>query len=121
MADDGFSVENLRVKDLPPLEPGAAKPRRRSREFVQLSRRQLSILRQGRASAPAWNVFAELVWLSWKAGGKPIKFSNHSLGELGISHDSRTRAVRELEKLELIRIDRAAPRKSPILTVLNQI
>jgi hypothetical protein len=119
MADDGFSVENLRVKDLPPLDPAVAKPRRRSREFVQLSRRQLAILRQGRASAPAWNVFAELAWLSWKAGGKSIKFTNHSLAEMNISRDSRTRAIRDLERLGLIRINHALPRKSPVLTVLD--
>jgi hypothetical protein len=119
MADDGFSVENLRVKNLPPLNPAVAKPRRRSREFITLSRQQLAILRGGRASAAAWNVFAELVWLSWKSGGKPLKFTNHCLDELGISHDSRTRAIRELEKLRLIKIDRAVPRKSPVLTVLE--
>jgi hypothetical protein len=117
MADDGFSVENLRVKDLPPPNPAVAKPRRRT--FITLSRRQLAILRGGRASAAAWNVFAELVWLSWKSGGKPLKFTNHYLDELSISHDSRTRAIRELEKLGLIKIDRAMPRKSPVLTVLE--
>ncbi len=119
MDDSDFNVENLRVKDLPPLDPATAKPRRRPREFITLSRRQLAILRAGRASAAAWNVFAELVWLSWKSGNTPLKFTNHCLGELGISHDSRTRAIRELERLRLIKIDRAMPRKSPVLTVLE--
>lgn len=114
---DDFNVENLRLKELPPPpEPKAAKPRRRE-NFVQISRKQLAILRQGRASAAAWNVFVELVWLSWKGCGQPMKFTNHCLDELGFSHDSRSRAIRELEELHLIRIDRATPRKSPVITV----
>jgi hypothetical protein len=121
MADTDFNVENLRVKDLPPIEPRVTKPRRRRHEFVQISRRQLAILRQGKASAAAWNVFAELVWLSWKDDGKPIKFTNYGLAGMNISHDSRTRAIRELEKLGLIRIDHvlSRKRKSPMLTVLE--
>lgn len=40
MDDTDFCVENLRIKDLPPLEPGIAKPRRRQREFVMISQEQ---------------------------------------------------------------------------------
>ena len=116
--DADFSVENLRVKDLPPPGPEVAKPHRRRRdEFVQLSRRQLAVLRQGKASAAAWNVFAELVWLSWKGGGKPFKFSRQAMGELGISHDSGVRAVHALADLGLIDFRQPTVRSSLVITV----
>jgi hypothetical protein len=114
-------MDDWAAKRIAELEAAAPKKRKKKveREFVQISRKQLAILRRGRAKAAAWNVFAELVWLSWKAGGKSIKFTNHSLAEMNISHGSRTRAIRELVKLGLVRIDRSTPRKSPILTVLQ--
>jgi hypothetical protein len=117
--DTDFSVENLRIKDLPPLDPEVAKPRRRQREFVQLSRKQLAVLRQGRAraSAAVWNVFIELVWLSWKGGDKPFKFSRRAMGELGISHDSGVRAVHALGDLGLIGFSQPTVRSSLIITV----
>jgi hypothetical protein len=122
-SDDNFSVEKLRLKGpLPPLpedHPAQAKTKRQRREFVIISHKQLAILRKGRASAAAWNVFMELLWLSWRSDGNQIKFTNHCLDRLGIIRSTRVRAIRELAKLGLVRIVRAAPKKSPILIVLD--
>ena len=55
MADADFNVENLRIKDLPQLDPAVAKPRRRQqREFVMMSRWQFDQLsKAGQFGAPS--------------------------------------------------------------------
>lgn len=124
MVADDFDddIDKLLVKGPPPPLPDSVpiQSRRQNREhsFVQISRGQLAILRKGHASGAAWNVFVELAWLSWKANGKPFKFSNHHLDELNLSHDSRARAIRELGKLGLIKVEgRAKIGKSPSITL----
>ena len=117
MANTDFNVESLRIKELPPLDPAVAKPRRRRREFVMITRRQLAALRQGKASGTAWNVFAELVWLDWEGKGKPFKFSRQVMSELGISHDSGGRALRALAELGLISVNQPTARSQPRVTV----
>jgi hypothetical protein len=117
-----FTAENLRLKEpLPPLPEDSARAKKsaKRRDFVMISYKQLTILREGRANAAAWNVFAELVWLSWRNDGKPIKFTNHCLDRLGIIRDTRVRAIRELAKLGLVKVISAKPRKSPVLVVLD--
>jgi hypothetical protein len=119
-----FDIEKLRLPPnlaLPPKPAAAAKSQQQQREFVQISRGQLTVLRRGKATLAAWNVLIELIWLTWKKSGKPsgvsIRLTNK--GQLCISPDSKTRAIGELAKLGLVRIDRAAPRQSPMATVLE--
>ena len=83
MADDGFSVENLRVKDLPPLDPAVAKPRRQQqREFVMVTRTQFDRLSQASCAA-AERVFLHLLFLTWRPQdrGKPKILANAAPGE----------------------------------------
>jgi hypothetical protein len=110
-------MDDWAAKRLAELEAAAPKKRKRKTEsFVKIARKQLAILRQGKASAAAWNVFVELAWLSWKSGGKPFKFGNYHLNELNISHDSRRRAIRELERLGLIQIETRPGKRTPIVS-----
>ncbi len=99
----------------------AVQRQKRDDYFVQISRNQLATLRKGRASAAAWSVFAELLWIRWnpKSRNKPLKFTNHLLDELAISrNDSKTRAIKELNVLGLIRGGLGGVRKSPIIEIL---
>jgi hypothetical protein len=117
MADTDFNVENLRVKELPPLEPGVTKPRRRSREFVILSREQSDRLCKARHFA-AERVFLHLLFLTWSAPNKPVALANAELARKGIDRHTKRRALLELEALGLIRVEWRY-KKSPITTVLG--
>ena len=121
MADSDFSVENLRLPaDFGvPAKTVEPKPRRQKRDdlFVQISLKQLAILREGRAHASAWSVFADLVRLSWEEGGKPFKYSREAMCEVSTSHDSGARAIHTLAKLGLISFTQPTVRSSFVVTV----
>jgi hypothetical protein len=114
----GFSLDKFKTKPRAAGDPAVAKPRRhRHDNFVQISRKQLAILRQGKAHASVWNVFAELVWLDWDGGGKPFKFSRKAVGKLNISHDSGARAIHMLAELGLISFNQPTAQSSFVVTV----
>jgi len=117
MADDGFNVDNLRVKDLPPLDPAAAKPRRQNREFVRLTREQFDRLTKAKRPSTE-RVFLHLLFLTWRSPDKPVVLANTGLVAKGIDRHAKRRALLELEALGLIRVERRY-RKSPIITVLG--
>ena len=117
MADDGFSVENLRVKDLPPLDPAIARPRRRSREFVMMSREQSDRLDKA-VNFGTERVFRHLLFLDWRAPGKPLQVGNIALAKKGIDRRVKWRALRELETLGLI-VVKWPSKRSPVVTVLG--
>ncbi len=58
-----------------------------------------------------------LIYEYWRNGGQAIRLSNAMLAGDGITRKSKWRALRELEQLGLIRIERHR-RKSPVVTVL---
>jgi hypothetical protein len=117
MADTDFSVENLRVKELPPPDPTAAKPRRRSREFVMVSREQADRLGKARHFA-AERVFLHLLFLTWRAPGKPVRLANAELKQISVGRCIKRYVLLELEALRLIRVEWRY-KKSPIVTVLH--
>jgi hypothetical protein len=117
MADDGFSVENLRVKDLPPLDPAVAKPRRQTREFVRLTREQFDRLAKAKCFGTE-RVFLHLLFLTWRSPDKPVVLANAELAAKGVDRHAKRRALLELEALGLIRVE-WRPKKSPIVTVLG--
>jgi hypothetical protein len=63
-------------------------------------------------------VFRHLQFLSFKAGGKPVRLANITLWRKGISRYTKLRALQELEELGLIQMTRR-PRKSPEIIVLT--
>ena len=56
----------------------------------------------------------------WKGEAKPFKLANGMLEYDGISHDSKTRALKELEQRGLVAVD-WRDRKSPIITQVHDI
>ena len=58
-----------------------------------------------------------IIHLDWKAQGRPVKLTNGALNSYGISRRAKWRALAELERLDLISIERR-PRKSPIIRIL---
>jgi hypothetical protein len=59
-----------------------------------------------------------LLHLHWKSDGKPFKLANGMLEYDGVSRFSKVRALRDLERRELIRVEWRG-RKSPIVQVLG--
>jgi hypothetical protein len=56
--------------------------------------------------------------LNWKAHNRPFKLANGALAEIGVSRQSKWRALRALEQRGLIEVQ-SAPGKSPTITVLG--
>jgi hypothetical protein len=118
MADTNFNVESLRIKELPPLDPAVAKPRRR-REFVMVSRWQFDRLCKAKHFA-AERVFLHLLFLTWRSPRKSVRLANAGLKQKGVSRYIKRRVLRELEASGLIGADWQS-RKSPTVTVLDGI
>jgi hypothetical protein len=122
MADTDFNVENLRIKDLPPLNPAVAKPRRQQqREFIMVTQEQSDRLDKA-ANLGTERVFRHLLFLTWREwrtrAGKPVTLANAELARKGVDRRTKWRALLELEALGLIRMERRY-KKSPIVTVLG--
>jgi hypothetical protein len=57
-----------------------------------------------------------LLHLSWKAEGRPVLLGNVALQQLGIDRFKKRRALKALERMGLISVERH-PRKSPRVTL----
>ena len=116
MRDDPFNLASLMI-DAPPLATTPAKARRSKRGFVMVP-----LAWKNRLSAACnvctLKVALELLFRHWKTGGKPILLANAAMGQLGVRRHSKWRALRELEALGLIKVERR-PRKSPKVIVLD--
>jgi hypothetical protein len=113
-----FSVDNWRITEpLPASDPAVAKPRRREREFVMVSREQSDRLAKATHFA-AERVFLHLLFLTWRSPDKPVRLGNASLTDKAVDRYTKRRVLRELEALGLIRVE-WRPKKSPIVTVLG--
>jgi len=95
-----------------------AKPKRtRQGQFVRVPLIWVDRLRGGRCRG-SYRLALHLLFHHWKSDGKPIKLSNVILAELGVGGGkAKWRALSELERLKLVRIDRR-PKRSPVVTIL---
>jgi hypothetical protein len=93
------------------------KIRKRREQFTMLPMRWYEKLANpvptGRCTClVAWYV----LHLHWKNHGRPFKLANGMLEYDGISHDSKTRSLKELERRGLITVE-WRPKRSPIVHV----
>jgi hypothetical protein len=93
------------------------KIRKRREQFVQVPWTWIERLAKTQ-SANTYRVALHLLYLHWKSNGDPIKLANGMLAMGGVTRFSKWRALRELEQLGLIRMERR-PRKSPTITVVG--
>jgi hypothetical protein len=70
----------------------------------------------GTMHAPAMLVTIELLYAHWKTGSTTVPLSNGRLTKLGISRETKRRALRRLEKAGLITVERHSGR-SPRVTL----
>ena len=92
--------------------------KKRQRQFVKLPLGLVDkVARHSRDNTFA--VLCHLLHLDWKQGGGPIKVPNGFLDKLGIGRGAKSRALRKLERLGIISVERR-DRKSPIVTITNR-
>jgi hypothetical protein len=122
MDDDPFDLEKLRMPigevQIGPSAKAAADriARRREREFVRFPRVWEKRL-EATDSANTYRVALFVLFRHWKADGKPFVLSNIAMSTGGVARQGKWRALRELERLGLIRVEER-PKKSPLVTVL---
>jgi hypothetical protein len=69
------------------------------------------------AAASTQDVARHLLREHWRNGGRSFKLANKALAKRGTSPNGKLRALKELERLGLINVERGLYR-SPIVTVL---
>lgn len=118
MKGDPFDIDDLRID--PTNSAFAGKTSRKvkwQRKFVRVPWiwiDRLKVVNRG----STYRVALLLTYEYWRNGGRPIRLSNAMLIGEGVTRRSKDRALRNLERLELIRVERH-PRKSPLVTLMD--
>jgi hypothetical protein len=126
MAETDFSVENLRIKGLPPLDPGMAKQRRQRREPKDQEDRLIGCpiwwLQRVRPVVKSKDQLVVAVYL-WRrriicGGGATFDVPNGELKALGVSRRVKSRTLDLLASAGLIEFAKRAAKAAPTITVL---
>jgi hypothetical protein len=96
--------------------PAPARPRKWRRQFIRFPWAWMDALKAADRSQ-TYRLALLLVYEHWRAGGRDIVLSNVALEREGISRWSKWRALGDLEKLGLVRVERRH-RKAPRIVVL---
>jgi hypothetical protein len=119
MMADPFDIDDLRIDPTDPayvgkttVKSGKAKWRQ---GFVRVPWAWVDRLKVVNRAA-TYRVALLLLYGHWRNGGRPIRLSNAALIGEGVTRMSKSRALKELEQLGLIRVKRSA-RKSPTVTL----
>jgi DNA-binding transcriptional ArsR family regulator len=127
--DDPFDLNKLaltqeEIAELAPLQKKAkARPARRVRSarlhgrFVQLPYER-TLAAAGLVKSAPLAVLVELAYRMFKTRQNPVKLSNKTLRVVGISHDAKTRALRQLEAAGLVAVSWEGRGKSPLVMIL---
>jgi hypothetical protein len=97
-----------------------AKSKRRvptGQRFAMLTPERLRLLAKTRAAA-AVVIYCYLVMVNWKNLHRPVKLTNKVLTEIGISHDPKRRALPQLVRAGLIKVE-GINGQAPIVTPLK--
>jgi hypothetical protein len=114
--DDEFDYSDT----VPQVSLRSTPPRlaKRKEKHVQVPLWMFDALVQAGAPGSTWAVLLFLLFESWRTESKTIKLPNQFAETLGISHDSKVRGLRELERLGVVKVDWRG-KKSPLVTVLD--
>jgi hypothetical protein len=113
---DPFDIDRLRL-DPTSVHPGRRPARAKwERKFIKFPWAWYERLAPA-GLAVTYKLALHLLYLHWRAGGKPIKLSNVTLTGTGVTKDTKWRGLRALEAAGLIRVERRA-RRSPVVTLL---
>jgi hypothetical protein len=113
---DNFDLERLRIDpndgELMRLAKVPAKIQKRREQFIMVPWGWLEGL--ARAPASTFHVALYLLHLHWKDHGNPVKVPNATLRTLGVSRQSKWRALADLEERGLVSVERR-PSRSPLV------
>jgi hypothetical protein len=119
---DQFDIDALRIDPTDPAYvprgDGATKTRTKKweRKFVHFPWAWLDRLKAtGRGAT--YRVALLLLYEYWRTGGRAIKLTNIAAAEVGVLPDAKGRALDDLERAGLIKVNRR-PKRSPLVTVL---
>jgi len=116
--DDPLDLDDLKLPPEMVRERPVGIPERikkRQQQFVKLPLALVDkVARHSRDKT--FGVLCHLLHLEWKQGGGPIKVPNGLLDKLGIGRGAKSRALRKLESLGIVSVERQE-RKSPIVTI----
>lgn len=116
---DPFNIDGLRIDPTDSAFMGKAAGSRKAkwrRNFVRVPWAwidRLKVVNRG----STYRVALLLNYEYWRNGGRPIRLSNAMLVDEGVTRRSKDRALRELEQLKLVKVERR-PRKSPLVTLM---
>jgi hypothetical protein len=124
MEGDGVTEESDPYADLKrhrwpdgmPAPPRRAAAPRKRRHFIKVPDFWVERLAGARHIA-TYRVALHLLYRSWRTGGQPVVLPNSVLAMEGVARGTKWRALRELERLGLITIERRN-RKAPRVAVL---
>ena len=104
------------VVNRPGPKQARARSKRQREQFVMVPWSWIKRLKDARR--PASHMVGYLVlYEHWKTGGQPVPITTVALRPFGVSRWAKWRALKELERLGLIRVQRDT-RRAPLVTVL---
>jgi hypothetical protein len=121
-----FDLNRLRLspEQVAQIAAAEAVPQRKIESEKVRKRRKLWIMmpmdwheRLCGASGCTHTVAQRLLFLHWKAKGKPITLANGALAADGVARNAKVKSLQELERRGLVSVEWRS-RKSPIVTVL---
>jgi hypothetical protein len=105
---------------IPGIGNGNQKRRRSVERFAMLTEERLRLLAKiGPRFPAAWLIYCHLLMVNWKKLRQPVKLTNKALAELGVSRFAKYRALRELERVGLIKVKKHTDYEAPIVTPLK--
>jgi hypothetical protein len=114
---DEIALTPEQVAELAPLQKvSQPKPRLARAKFVQLPY-EPTLQAAGELQNAQLAVLVELAHLRFKTHQNPVPLSNKALRAAGLSRLSKLRALRQLEKVGLVKVSQRG-QKSPLVTIL---
>jgi hypothetical protein len=114
-----FDLDEFTLTDAQVGERLASTPRKiqkRQRHFIKVPWPWVERLRG--ATGQTYRVALSLLYLHWKGKGEPVKLANGMLLIDGVSRQSKWRALRDLQRRDLITVE-CRPNRSPIIRLLT--
>jgi hypothetical protein len=122
MDDDPFDLKNLALPEAPisarQLESTAPRVPKRKKQFVKVPMPWVD--RLDGATGQSYRVALLLLYEGWRASTNTVKLGNSMVAFNGVSRQSKWRALTDLEKRGLIKVERR-PKKSPLVHFVLQI
>jgi hypothetical protein len=112
--DATFDARAMRID--PQAFAHTTKPKKWRRQFVKFPWSWVDRLRDARHIS-TYRVAFHLVYEHWRNGGRAIALANAVMEEEGVERRAKWRALRELETLGLIKVEKRS-RKAPLITLL---